>query len=587
VKRILAVISLAGWVAGVAPLVAAPGHAQEPAAEPAQAQITQEALAEEEQPPPEPPLVAEARRIVAHLDAISAKVLALQDQADAAEGEDRLVLDKQIMESKLEFLAVMGRLVDNLHAQEKKELDASQLRARLEQDLIELTPAIVAHIDEAEGTLARLRKEREAIPPEELLAADQRITKEVEWLLTLYQAYVDQVFRQKKVGLDNSAPRADLTQRLESRAELMAGRVRLVVDQLAQLQQRAEGREGDAAIAAELAVLGQRKKVVAGALGIVVKMMAALDLEVAAYQQLLITTTGEVTADIFRAKVAIGLFDQWIQEAKEWVLENGPRFVFRLIMFFLIVFLFKLLSVLVRHIMQRAFGSGRVETSRLLRDMTLSIVSNAVLILGVLVGLSQLGVELGPLLAGLGIAGFIVGFALQDSLANFAAGMMILGYRPYDVGDMIEAAGVFGKVNHMSLVSTTILTIDNQTLIVPNGKIWGDVIKNVTHQSVRRVDMTFAVSYGDDVEHVERVLQEMLAEDRRVLAEPEPMVKLHKLNESSVDFVVRPWVKTDDYWDVYWDMTREVKRRFDAEGIKIPFPQRQLHVDSGSAGSAT
>jgi small conductance mechanosensitive channel len=217
--------------------------------------------------------------------------------------------------------------------------------------------------------------------------------------------------------------------------------------------------------------------------------------------------------------------------------------------------------------------------------MMVTIVSNSVLLLGVLVGLSQLGVQLGPLLAGLGIAGFIVGFALQDSLANFAAGMMILGYRPYDVGDMIEAAGVFGKVNHMSLVSTTILTIDNQTLIVPNGKIWGDVIKNVTHQSIRRVDMTFGVSYAEDIDHVERVLHGVLAEDERVLAQPEPMVKLHKLNESSVDFVVRPWVKTDDYWDVYWDMTRAVKKRFDAEGITIPFPQRQLHIDSGGSGS--
>jgi len=574
---------LALWAVAVGLWVPAQSLAQEAAAEAPQEESAEVAPAEEEAPPPVPPLVAAAQRLVAHLDAVEAKVRALQAQAKAAEGEDRLVLKKQIMEAKLEFLAVMGRVVDNLVAQEKKSLDASVLRARVEKDLTELTPAIVEHIDESEQALSRLRKEREALPSEGLLAADQHIAKEAEWIISLYQAYVDQVFRMESVGLDGSKVRADLTVRLEQRAEIMQGRLKLIVEQLAQLQQRLQGREGDAALQAELAALDQRKKVTTGSLGSMVKMMGTLGIEVAAYQQLLITATGEVTADIFRAKVAMGLLDQWVKETKEWALENGPAFAFKLVMFFLIIFLFKLLSVVTRRIMQRAFGSGRVQTSRLLQDMTVTILSNSVLLLGVLVGLSQLGVELGPLLAGLGIAGFIVGFALQDSLANFAAGMMILGYRPYDVGDMIEAAGVFGKVNQMSLVSTTILTIDNQTLIVPNGKIWGDVIKKVTHQSIRRVDMTFSVAYSEDIEHVERVLHGILAEDTRVLAEPEPMVKLHKLNESGVDFVVRPWVKTDDYWDVYWDMTRAVKKGFDAEAIRIPFPQRQLHIDSGAS----
>jgi small conductance mechanosensitive channel len=172
--------------------------------------------------------------------------------------------------------------------------------------------------------------------------------------------------------------------------------------------------------------------------------------------------------------------------------------------------------------------------------MAVSLVSNAVLFVGLLVGLSQLGLELGPVLAGLGVAGFIVGFALQDSLANFAAGMMILGYRPFDVGDLIEAGGVFGTVDHMSLVSTTILTIDNQTLIVPNGKIWGDVIKNVTHQSMRRVDMKFSVSYADDVEHAEKVLLEILTSHAMVLKDPEPEARLHELGENAMIFIVRP-----------------------------------------------
>jgi small conductance mechanosensitive channel len=155
--------------------------------------------------------------------------------------------------------------------------------------------------------------------------------------------------------------------------------------------------------------------------------------------------------------------------------------------------------------------------------------------------------------------------------------MMILFYRPYDVGDLVEVSGVFGKVEQMSLVSTTILTIDNQTLVVPNGKIWGDVIRNVTAQRIRRVDLVFGIAYSDDIPKAEKILESILADHEKVLQDPEPMVKLHTLNESSVDFIVRPWVRTDDYWDVHWDVTREVKMRFDAEGVSIPFPQRDVH----------
>jgi len=164
---------------------------------------------------------------------------------------------------------------------------------------------------------------------------------------------------------------------------------------------------------------------------------------------------------------------------------------------------------------------------------------------------------------------------------------MILLYRPYDVGDLIEIVGAFGKVKDMNLVSTTILTLDHQTLVVPNSKIWGDVIKNVTAQRERRIDMVFGIGYADDIPHAERVLRAIVEAHDKVLDEPEPMVKLHNLGESSVDFVVRPWVKTDDYWEVYWDITREVKMRFDAENISIPFPQQDVHLfQEGGDGEA-
>ena len=143
-----------------------------------------------------------------------------------------------------------------------------------------------------------------------------------------------------------------------------------------------------------------------------------------------------------------------------------------------------------------------------------------------------------------------------------------------------------GRVEAMTLVTTTVLTFDNQRLIVPNRKIWGDVITNVTAEQVRRVDLTFGISYADDIEHTERVLKEIVNQHPKVLETPEPVVRLHELGESSVNFIVRPWANTTDYWEVYWDLTREVKRRFDAEGISIPFPQRDIHVRQDTEPSA-
>jgi len=250
----------------------------------------------------------------------------------------------------------------------------------------------------------------------------------------------------------------------------------------------------------------------------------------------------------------------------------------RLVTILLILLVTVVLARLTRRAVARVLGSSRVNVSKLVKGLAVGAASKLVWLVGALVVLSVLGVNLGPALAGLGIAGFVLGFALQDSLANFAAGLMIMIYRPFDVGDLVTAAGVTGRVKDLTLVSTVITTLDNQLLIVPNGKIWGDVINNVTGQRVRRVDMVFGIGYEDDIEKAQRIMEDILTSHELVLDDPEPVVKVHNLGESSVDFVCRPWCKTDDYWDVYWDVTRAVKQRFDEEGVSIPFPQRDLHV---------
>jgi small conductance mechanosensitive channel len=252
--------------------------------------------------------------------------------------------------------------------------------------------------------------------------------------------------------------------------------------------------------------------------------------------------------------------------------------IFKLVVLVLIIYIFYKLAGLAQTLTERTLESSHLEPSRLLRRMVISIVFNSVLLAGVLIALAQVGISLGPVLAGMGLVGFVIGFALQDTLANFAAGMLILIYRPFDVDDVIEAGGVSGKVSAMSLVNTTFLTFDNQTIIVPNGKIWGDVIKNVTAQTIRRIDLVFGISYSDDIEKAEKIMAEVVAAHPAVLNEPETMIRLHELGESSVNFIVRPWVNKDDYWETYWALKRAMKLRFDAEGISIPFPQRDVHI---------
>jgi small conductance mechanosensitive channel len=219
-----------------------------------------------------------------------------------------------------------------------------------------------------------------------------------------------------------------------------------------------------------------------------------------------------------------------------------------------------------------------------MRSTIVRLAVNAVWLIGFFVILTQLGVQVAPLLAGLGIAGIAIGFAMQNTLSNFAAGGMILGNQPFDVGDEIEVAGVVGTVKKMSLVSTTILTADNQTLIIPNSTVWGGVIRNRTAQPTRRVDLTFGIGYRDNLEKTESVLREVVEANENVIRNPPPVIKVDRLADSTVNFVVRVWTTKEQYWDVYWDLTRAVKLRLDQEGI-IPQREVRLTVDKGGSES--
>jgi len=228
---------------------------------------------------------------------------------------------------------------------------------------------------------------------------------------------------------------------------------------------------------------------------------------------------------------------------------------------------------------------NRANTDASIVSFVGNLVYFLILIFAVIATLSKVGVEVTSFIAIVGAAGLAIGFALQGSLANFAAGILILVFRPFKVGDVITAAGVTGSVKEIQIFETVLATPDNIRITVPNGKIYGDVIKNVTAYDTRRVDITVGIGYGSSMKKAQEILESLCKGDERVLADPAPQVAVAELADSSVNFVVRPWVKKEDYWGVKFDLTRKIKEEFDANDIEIPFPQQVVHMISESPAS--
>lgn len=228
----------------------------------------------------------------------------------------------------------------------------------------------------------------------------------------------------------------------------------------------------------------------------------------------------------------------------------------------------------------------KVLTKSGMDEMLVRFVSSIVRVLMLLVvliaALDQLGVETTSLVALIGAAGLAIGLALQNSLQNFASGVMLIIFRPFKAGDFVEMAGVSGVVEEINIFSSTLRSGDNKEIIVPNGDIYSGTIVNFSTRDTRRVDMVFGIGYDDDLKKAKAILKELLDADERVLKEPAALVVVGELADASVNFNVRPWVKSSDYWGVFFDMQENVKLRFDAEGISIPYPQMDVHVHKDS-----
>ena len=264
--------------------------------------------------------------------------------------------------------------------------------------------------------------------------------------------------------------------------------------------------------------------------------------------------------------------EEIIVKLQDWIMLYGLKVVAALA----ILSIGRLAAAGVRALVIRTLVKGHVDDT--LVAFVTSVTYVAAMAFVIIAALGQLGVQTASFVAVLGAAGLAIGLALQGSLANFAAGVLMIIFKPFKVGDFIEAGGTAGTVVEIGIFTTELKTPDNKKVIVPNAKATGDNITNFTVNEQRRVDIVAGVSYGDDLDKVRKILEKILAEDERILKDPAPTIGVLELADSSVNFAVRPWVSTADYWDVFFALQEKIKKRFDEEGVSIPFPQQDVHL---------
>jgi len=261
-----------------------------------------------------------------------------------------------------------------------------------------------------------------------------------------------------------------------------------------------------------------------------------------------------------------------IQDIQAWLSLYGVKVIGAII----ILILGRIGAGLGKHAVKRMLE--RTKTDVAVSSFAGNLTFALILTVAVLAALAKFGIQTASFIAVLGAAGFAVGFALQGSLANFAAGVLILVLRPFRVGDFVDGAGVAGSVKEIDLFVTILATPDNVKILVPNGKLFGDIIKNYSAFDTRRIDLVIGIGYSSDIKKAQEIMQSLITADERISADPAPQIAVSELADSSVNFVVRPWVKKEDYWSVRFDLTRKIKEAFDQNGIEIPFPQRTIHT---------
>ncbi len=524
----------------------------------------------------EPTSEDRARELLAQLDSEREEITALlrsANRSNAGEFEIKRVAAYRIVDRMERLTRDLSRVLvemDSTTARRDSLYGAAASHMRFQASIY---AEAFNHSVEDVNRLQRRRPDVEAQSAPNLEAELASVEERIGIAVSLMKSTAE---RMDILGFDTESLWKGYDEALVERAEHLAGRLELASAERDRLHEQDEsvrksgGDNPDQAARLQAAEI--RVETLVKSLQHIAHVMEARGLPSAQYLQLTFRTTGAVTDDLLNLDVLKGLVLDLYEELRDWLKLNGPTILLRFLIVFVIVmatrFLLWAIWILARL---------RMRSSRLLRDLISRLIAPTGTVFGLLLGMWTLGVDPTTLLAGLGVAGVIVGLALQDSLANFAAGVFILIYKPYDVDDYVQAGGVLGKVRQMGLANTLIVTFDNRRLFVPNRKIWSEVIENRSSERVRRIDTTVRVRYDENVDVVMQHCRDILQASELVLPSPAPTIFVEKLEDSWLEIAVWAWTKGDTWWDLTMELPRILHIGLAERGVRVPYPRREVN----------
>ena len=496
-------------------------------------------------------------------------------------GYEARALNKQLAATEESYRNLLWQFVDDIvDPENKQKLEEHQQFAV--KHLLEESEVLKKEIEQSDLAVNKL-EDQIITAKKKIFTVNQAITKDrlsdINWKLYLQRINQEKLYSalvsnsQKTILLDQDASQdLKLAEGLvKKQADMLSGLIGVTKDKLIKLEKkisviRNESDTGKKLIT-EIAIKNLEIQDYANRLQTMVDVLGSMEVDSSLYKKTVLQSKNSLSTDIFDKRVASHLFTEWWIKVKKWFSKQAPTIFSKFITFFLIVMLAYMIAVFVKKLVRGILGRTNSDMSELAKDFIVSMTSKIIILIGILIALSNLGIQIAPILAGLGIMGFIIGFALQETLSNFASGLMILNYRPFDVGDKIKIGDLEGKVSKMSLVSTTIFTSANHHLTVPNNKIWKDIIHNITSQPQVRMDVFFTAPFNADSETVLSAISQEVESNPIVLNDREKNIRIYELGDTEVKYVARFWISSADIDEAKWVISEGVKKRFDEKGI--------------------
>jgi len=504
---------------------------------------------------------------LAQLEERIENLLALRAVADAAQEWDRDGFHFRLDQLMLEALARAETV--SLQASGMGEGDEIPLvRERVRSATDWLLETSISRLEAIYARTSQERQKHDEFDSGLQASVSRAFVQDLQILTFEYMSGLDALLRvREQLGLSVEDDRNAFQEFVTRNVERLHGQVRLDAQTLTELRRVLRSDPSNADIQSALRAVDQKQSRNLTNMAAWLEVLQGQGVDIAGHRVLLIQQQGRLGTEILQRDVLASIWREQHERLWRNVARNGPSILLRVFTFLTVLVLAWIVAHAIRRLLKALMSTPLVRLSQLMKERLLSLSFGITFLAGAVVALATIGWSVMPMLAGLGVAGLVIGFALQDSLKSFVAGWMILLYHAYDVGDYVQVSGAEGRVRQMTLNSTRIATPDNTIKLVPNRKIWDDTIVNLTASRARRVGLEIACGPDNDMDRVESSLRELLSEHPKVLNKPMPEVHLARIGPSEMVFAVQPWVRTENYWQMQRSLLKEIRQRFARDGI--------------------